>query len=78
MSLDQWRSLAFRPGRPGHTKIFPNPWVGEYPTLDDAEWLRTAHRVTAILSLQEARDFVKECRPCVPYMQLLQARYARS
>jgi len=165
MSLDQWRSFAFRPGRPGHTEIIPNLLVGEYPTLDDAEWLRTAHRVTAILSLQddsdlaskclslrelehtyqrhnlqfhrvpvpdsdpdafatqldaivellgkllrqgervylhcnaginraptvaiaylhaqgglslqEARDFVKERRPCVPYMQLLQARYAR-
>ena len=42
-----WRwvtSPSVRPaGRPDATLIVPNLLIGEYPTPDDAEWLRRTH-----------------------------------
>jgi dual specificity protein phosphatase-like protein len=59
-----WRwvtSPAVRPaGRPDTTLIVPNLLIGEYPTPDDAEWLRTVHGVTAVLSLQDDADLASK------------------
>jgi len=34
--------------------------IGEYPTTDDAEWLRTIHGVTAVVSLQDDADLASK------------------
>jgi protein-tyrosine phosphatase len=43
-------------GRPGTTLVVPGLLVGEYPTPEDAAWLRDAHGVTAVVSLQDEGD----------------------
>jgi len=46
-----------RPGaRPGLSVIRPGLLVGEYPTPEDAAWLRDEHGVTAVVSLQDDAD----------------------
>src|SRR5437867_4821183 len=59
-----WRwvtSPSVRPaGRPETTLIVPQLLIGEYPTPDDAEWLRTTHQVTAVLSLQDDADLASK------------------
>lgn len=59
-----WRwvgSPAVRPaGHPECAEILPNLLVGEYPTPDDAAWLRSAQRVTAVLSLQDDADLASK------------------
>ena len=59
-----WRTLAgttVRPGgRPNLTVLLPNLVVGEYPTPDDAEWLRQQHGITSVLSLQDDADLASK------------------
>lgn len=59
-----WRwvgSPAVRPaGHPEFAEILPNLLVGEYPTSDDARWLRGTQRVTAVLSLQDDADLASK------------------
>jgi protein-tyrosine phosphatase len=59
-----WRwagSPAVRPaGHPEFAEILPNLLVGEYPTPDDAVWLRSVQRVTAVLSLQDDADLASK------------------
>jgi protein-tyrosine phosphatase len=59
-----WRwvgSPAVRPaGHPEFAEILPTLLVGEYPTPDDARWLRSAERVTAVLSLQDDADLASK------------------
>jgi protein-tyrosine phosphatase len=43
-------------GRPTLAAVRPALLVGEYPTPADVEWLRSAHGVTAVVSLQEDAD----------------------
>lgn len=59
-----WRwvgSPAVRPaGHPEFAEILPNLLIGEYPTPDDAPWLRGVQRVTAVLSLQDDADLASK------------------
>lgn len=60
MDEDVWyRSLgpARRPsGRPDYSQIVPGLYVGEYPTPDDALWLRQDLEVTTVVNLQDEMD----------------------
>lgn len=48
---------VIRPGaRPGCALVVPGLLVGEYPTAEDAAWLRDTHGVTAVVSLQDDGD----------------------
>jgi protein-tyrosine phosphatase len=47
-------------GHPDYAQILPNLLVGEYPTPDDAEWLRAAQGVTVVLSLQDDADLASK------------------
>jgi protein-tyrosine phosphatase len=47
-------------GRPDLSVILPNLLIGEYPTPNDAEWLRAAHGVTAVVSLQDDADLASK------------------
>jgi len=47
-------------GHPEFAEILPNLLVGEYPTPDDAAWLRAEQRVTAVLSLQDDADLASK------------------
>jgi protein-tyrosine phosphatase len=50
-----------RPGaRPGFAAIRPGLLVGEYPTPEDAAWLRDEHGVTAVVSLQDDGDLASK------------------
>jgi protein-tyrosine phosphatase len=60
MSSGPRRIALRRWGRPELAIILPNLLVGEYPTLDDADWLRTAHQVTAVVSLQDDFDLASK------------------
>jgi len=40
--------------------ILPDLLVGEYPTPGDAAWLRAAHGVTAVVSLQDDADLASK------------------
>lgn len=52
---------AVRPaGRPEHAQILPSLLIGEYPTPDDAQWLRVVQGVTAVLSLQDDADLASK------------------
>jgi protein-tyrosine phosphatase len=47
-------------GRPGFDAIRPDLLVGEYPAPADAAWLRDAHGVTAVVSLQDDGDLASK------------------
>jgi protein-tyrosine phosphatase len=48
---------AARPdGRPGVTEILPNLLIGEYPTPEDIDWLKTTMGITAVVCLQDDAD----------------------
>src|SRR5262249_59435644 len=50
-----------RPGaRPGLSAIRPGLVIGEYPTPEDAAWLRDEHGVTAVVSLQDDADLASK------------------
>jgi protein-tyrosine phosphatase len=50
-----------RPGaRPGLTVIREALLVGEYPTPEDAAWLKEEHGVTAVVSLQDDADLASK------------------
>jgi len=50
-----------RPGaRPGLDVIRSGLLIGEYPTPEDAAWLRDEHGVTAVLSLQDDADLASK------------------
>jgi protein-tyrosine phosphatase len=52
---------APRPGaRPGFGAIRPALLVGEYPTPEDAAWLRDEHGVTVVVSLQDDADLASK------------------
>ncbi len=52
--------LARPAGHPAHAFVLPQLAVGEYPTPDDAAWLRTACRVDAVVSLQDDADLARK------------------
>jgi len=64
--MDEPRSFGLvgpppRPGaRPGLTVIRPALLVGEYPTPEDAAWLREEHGVTTVVSLQDDADLASK------------------
>src|SRR5437763_15955223 len=64
--MDDRRSFGLvgpppRPGaRPGLNVIRPGLLVGEYPTPEDAAWLRDQHGVTAVVSLQDDADLASK------------------
>ena len=45
---------------PGVTVLLPHLLIGEYPTAADAVWLRTAHQVSAVVSLQDDADLMSK------------------
>jgi len=47
-------------GRPDLSVILPDLLVGEYPTPDDVEWLRTVHAISAVVSLQDDADLASK------------------
>jgi protein-tyrosine phosphatase len=47
-------------GRPGLSVIRPGLLVGEYPTPEDAAWLRDEHGVTVVVSLQDDADLASK------------------
>ncbi|HSP96288.1 MAG TPA: dual specificity protein phosphatase family protein [Candidatus Dormibacteraeota bacterium] len=52
---------AARPaGHPDHAFVLPALAVGEYPTPDDAGWLRDTCRVSAVISLQDDHDLERK------------------
>ena len=52
--------MLTRTNRPDLTLILPQLLIGAYPRPRDAAWLRTAHHVTAVLSLQDDSDLVSK------------------
>jgi len=64
--MDERRSFGLvgpapRPGaRPGLSVIRPALLVGEYPTPEDAAWLRDEHGVTVVVSLQDDADLASK------------------
>jgi len=52
---------AARPaGHPDHAFVLPSLAVGEYPTPEDAGWLRDVCRVSAVISLQDDLDLARK------------------
>lgn len=52
---------AARPaGHPGHAFVLPELAIGEYPTPEDAIWLRDACRVGCVISLQDDLDLERK------------------
>jgi protein-tyrosine phosphatase len=47
-------------GRPGLSAIGRGLVVGEFPTPDDAVWLRDEHHVSAVVSLQDDADLASK------------------
>jgi protein-tyrosine phosphatase len=45
-----------RGARPSVTELLPELLVGEYPRLEDIDWLKTTHAVTAVHNLQDDDD----------------------
>lgn len=65
MSRSNDRVRAFgpplRPGvRPNLSVILPDLLIGEYPTPEDAAWLRDEHGVAFVLSLQDDPDLASK------------------
>ncbi|MBX3027689.1 dual specificity protein phosphatase family protein [bacterium] len=55
---------AARPaGHPGHAFVLPALAVGEYPTPEDATWLRHTCGVSAVISLQDDLDLERKGVP---------------
>ena len=62
-------------GRPGVSAILDDRLlIGEYPTPDDIEWLRDAHGIDAVLSLQDDIDLTYKSID----LASLEAAYARA
>jgi protein-tyrosine phosphatase len=47
-------------GHPDLSTILPCLLVGEYPTPDDAEWLRVVQGITCVFSLQDDADLASK------------------
>lgn len=45
-------------GRPSVTEIIPELLIGEFPRLDDIEWLKQEFAVTAVHNLQDDEDLL--------------------
>jgi len=63
VSEDAWYGLAggaVRPMPPAFDAVLPELLVGEYPRVEDLAWLRDAHGVTAVLSLQDDADLASK------------------
>src|SRR5437867_13115086 len=64
--MDDRRSFGLvgpppRPGaRPAFAIVRPALLVGEYPTPEDAAWLRDEHGVTAVVSVQDDADLASK------------------
>lgn len=54
------RPVARPEGRPELAEILPSFVIGEYPTPEDAEWLRVHQRVTTVFSLQDDADLASK------------------
>jgi protein-tyrosine phosphatase len=62
-SFDSWYGLAggvVRAARPQLDAVLPELLVGEYPRVEDLSWLRDAHGVTAVVSLQDDADLASK------------------
>ena len=52
---------AARPsGHPDHAFVLGQLAIGEYPTPEDARWLRDRHRFDAVISLQDDTDLERK------------------
>ncbi len=64
MADDYWYRVWGPPMRPGNcpdvSVILPDLLVGEYPTPNDAAWLRRVHGVTAVVNLQDDADLASK------------------
>ncbi len=49
-----------RPMPPAFDHVLPELLVGEYPRVEDLDWLRDAHGVGAVLSLQDDADLASK------------------
>lgn len=61
--FDGWYGLAggaVRPMPPAFDPVLPDLLVGEYPRVEDLRWLRDAHAVAAIVSLQDDADLASK------------------
>jgi protein-tyrosine phosphatase len=52
--------FTIRPGPPTLAAVLPELLVGEYPNIADVAWLRDAHGVTAVVSLQDEADLASK------------------
>jgi len=58
-----WYGLAggaMRPAPPAFDAILPDLLIGEYPRIEDLRWLREAHAVAAVVSLQDDADLASK------------------
>jgi protein-tyrosine phosphatase len=54
-------NLTVRPsGRPDLSVIVPGLTIGEYPTPEDAAWLRATHGITTVVNLQDHSDLASK------------------
>ncbi len=60
MNLTRALRLLTRNSRPDLSVIFPELLIGAYPRAHDAGWLRAAHQVSAVLSLQDDADLASK------------------
>jgi hypothetical protein len=65
--------LARPAGHPAYAFVLPELAIGEYPTPDDAAWLRTVCRVDAVVSLQDDADLARKGL----HLDTVRAAYAR-
>ena len=61
MNPEPRRIFLTRSGRPQFASILPNLFIGEYPALEDADWLRSVHQITTVFSLQDDSDLASKC-----------------
>ena len=55
-----WGPPARVGDRPNLSFVLPELVVGEYPTPNDASWLRETHGVTAVINLQDDADLASK------------------
>ncbi len=60
MNLARALRMLTRNSRPDLSVIFPELLVGAYPRAHDVGWLRAAHQISAVLSLQDDADLASK------------------